>query len=159
MLFLINNSMNEKESKSLSDNVSQEELIQMIIRNQNKSGDGISISPMTAVIGMSGALVVLIQFMVGLAVWSMQDRLDRYDQYESRITTIENNVVKLDRLAEDVSLLITEFKLFSKTERFDTTDFQTNIQPFRIRLETLETYSRRFEDRVLKRLDKLEEIK
>lgn len=111
--------------------ISQNELIQALLVTKSESSNeepkGIQVSPMTAVIGLIGLICVLIQCMIGFGMWSIQDRLDRYDSYEKRITSIEQTIVRFEFIANDITQLRKDFALFASEPKFNEKQNQEKL--------------------------------
>ena len=131
------------ESDQTVDNT---DIVKMIIAMQEKSNskrNSISISSNVAVSWLIGVIVVLIQIIYGVGIWSITDKLDRYDSYDDRITKVENSVIKLESVADQLGELIIDFKTFSAEPRFTESKFNERftdkILPLTNQLDRIET--------------------
>lgn len=113
----------------------EQDLVKMILSLQEKSSvsrNTISINPMTAFMSSGLIILVLIQFMIGFGMWSIQDRLKRYDDYEARISVIEKSMVRFEAIPESIHSLVEEIRLLSG-------NIDTNKDDINKRLQILET--------------------
>lgn len=114
--------------------------------NQNR---GIVISAPVLI----GAILVLIQMMMGLGIWALQDRLNKYDAFEPRITAVEQTLVKFEDIPDDLNNFISEFRAFTREPRFTETDFNNKIAD---KITPIKDQLDRIEKRVVEKNDMLE---
>lgn len=104
-----------KKDDDKSDN---SDIVQMIIAMQEKSNSAkrsaIVVSPMVAITSLVGIIIVLVQVTLGIGMWTIGDKLTRYDSYEGRISNLETAVVKLENLPIAVEKLSNNFDQFIK---------------------------------------------
>lgn len=143
--------MSNKSKKT--EELSQSDLINLFLATQSsaKKESNINISPITAVLCLAGVIIVLVQFMIGFGMWSIQDRLSRYDAYEKRLVNLEASVIRFEVVAKDIEELIVDFKTFTQLPRATTTDLDTRMSAYDNRVERIEKRI----DTIENKLDKL----
>lgn len=118
----------------------QDDIVKMIVALQEKSTvsrNTITINPMTAFISAGLIILVLIQFVIGFGMWSIQDRLKRYDAYGTRIESLEKSLVRFESIPVVIESLVSEIRLLSKSIDEDTDSVVERVQKLETELEIM----------------------
>ena len=144
--------MTKKEEQHDMDN---SDIVKMIIAMQDKSNkkNSITINPIVAVIGLVGLIVILVQVILGVGMWSIKDKLTRYDAYENRLNSVESTLVKFENAIDDLGDLTKEFKAFTAEPRFSEKDFNERISD---KLSPIKDQLDRIEQKVIDKSESLE---
>jgi len=121
--------------------------------NSRRNKGNINISPTIAFVTLIGVVVVFFQVFIGFGMWTIQDRMDRYDGYGDRIIKIEQNLVKFEDYNKTLHDLTAEFKAFTKEPKFTENDFNAKIAD---KLEPIKDQLDRIEDKIVEKSNKVQ---
>jgi len=88
----------------MSENLSQEELIKMLVASQ-QSGENkntLKLDTRTVIMGLIGAIIILTQFAVSIGQWSIQEKLKESEGNSQRLSQLERLVPVIDQLTVEV---------------------------------------------------------
>jgi hypothetical protein len=74
---------------------------------------GIVINPMLAVSFLLAVIIMMAQVFIGFGLWTIQDKLSKYDSYEVRISEVERFAAKFEDVPEQLKNLNVKFENFS----------------------------------------------
>ena len=129
---------NEDFKNKTLEEIEKEHLYKMALTASQRQSAGITLTPTNII----AVMIFIIQIVIGATMWSIKDKIERYDGYEARIEKAEDTLIRYEDIDTKLDNLAAQFAQFSAQPRFTEQDFNSKLadklEPMKSQLDRIE---------------------
>lgn len=130
------------------DEIEKEHLYKMALTASNRQNAGITLTPTNII----AVMIFVIQIIIGATMWSIKDKIERYDGYEARISKVEDTLIRYEDINSKLNGLTTQVGTLTSQDVFTETEFNAKLadklEPMTRQLDRIEETLRQKRDTI-----------